>query len=101
MRPSAAPTASPAAVLGRLLYLVDNLDLAFLGLGEDGGVVGAHDVLAVEFLQRLQVGLCVVDTLVVTDKEEYGVVAHCVLSLLSVAFPTAPAALLKIPPFDL
>jgi hypothetical protein len=34
-------------VLGRLLGFVDYLDFAFLVLGEDGGIVGAHKVLAV------------------------------------------------------
>src|SRR5215203_3090240 len=39
--------ACPAAVLGRLLYFVDYLDLAFFILGHYRGVVGADDVLAV------------------------------------------------------
>src|SRR5215212_999061 len=42
--------ASPTAVLGWFLYLVYYLDLAFLVFGEDGGVVGAHEVLVVELL---------------------------------------------------
>jgi len=50
MSPSTDRQTSPAAVLSRLLYLVDYLDIAFLGLGDDGRVVGAHHVLAVELL---------------------------------------------------
>ncbi len=42
----------PATVLGRLLGLVDYLDLAPVCLGEDGGIIGAHKLLAVEFLER-------------------------------------------------
>jgi hypothetical protein len=48
-----APTAIPATVLGRLLYLVDDLDLAFFCFGDHGRVVGTDDVLAVELLEYL------------------------------------------------
>src|SRR5215210_1524784 len=47
---SADRQTSPAAVLGRLLGLVYYLDFALARLREDRGVVGAHDVLAVELL---------------------------------------------------
>ena len=39
--------AVPAAVLGRLLYLVDDLDLTFFVLGDHRGVVSADDVFPV------------------------------------------------------
>jgi hypothetical protein len=71
-----------ATMLGRLLYLVDYLYLAFLGLGDDGRIVGAHEVLAVEFPQYLQVCLGIVNVLVVADEDQYRVFAHCVLSFL-------------------
>jgi hypothetical protein len=69
-------------VLGRLLDLVYYLYLAFLVLGENSGVVGAHDVLAVELLQLLEVSLGLVDALVFACVHEHRVVAHSSLPLL-------------------
>jgi hypothetical protein len=57
-------------MLGWLLYLVYDLDLAFLVLGEDGGVVGADELLAVEFLELLEVSLCFLDALVFACVED-------------------------------
>src|SRR5829696_9387997 len=73
-RPYSHP--SPATMLGRFLYLVDDLDLAFFVLGYDGSVVGANDVLAVHLLQNVEVGLGVLDTLVLAGVQEHRVVAH-------------------------
>jgi len=73
-RPHRKP--GPAAVLGRLLYLVDYLYLALLVLGEDGGVMGAYELLAVELLERLQVSLCVLDGGLFACVEEHWIVAH-------------------------
>jgi hypothetical protein len=72
-------------VLGGLLYLVDNLDIAFFVLGEDCGVIGSHDVLAVQFPERLQVSLRIVDALVIAYIHEHRVVAH-------LGFPSASIA---------
>src|SRR5215210_5024997 len=69
--------AGPAATLGRLLYLVYNVDLALFVLGDDGGVVGSDDVLAVELLQSLEIRLGVIDALVLTHIQKHRVVAHC------------------------
>jgi hypothetical protein len=46
--------------LGRLLGLVDYLDFALFVLGDDGGVIGSYDVLAVELFQLLEICLRVV-----------------------------------------
>jgi hypothetical protein len=51
-------------VLGGFLGLVYYLYLALLILRDDGGVVGAYEVLAVELFERPQVCLGVVDALV-------------------------------------
>src|SRR5215203_2425609 len=90
IRPIAAPTASPATMLGRFLYLVDDLDLAFFVLGDHGRVVGANDVLAVHLLQRLEVGLGVIDTLVLARVKEHRVVAHRALLSPSPSVHLAP-----------
>src|SRR5215211_1477902 len=73
---------SPASMLGGLLYLIYYLDLAFLVLGDHSSVVGSHDVLTVEFLERLQVGLGVLHRVVFARVEEHRVVTHAILSLL-------------------
>src|SRR5215210_806745 len=72
----------PATVLGRLLGLVDYLDLALFVLGEDGGVVGANEVLAVKIFEHLEIGLRVVHAIVFTSVYEHRVVTHRILSLL-------------------
>src|SRR5918998_1368380 len=66
----------PATMLGRLLGLVDDLDFAFFVLGEDGGVIGAYDMLAMELLQLLEICLGVVDALVFACVHEHRIVAH-------------------------
>src|SRR5215211_4048474 len=73
---------SPTAVLGGLLYLVYYLYLAFFVLGEYCSVVGSHDVLTVEFLELLEVGLRVLHRVVFARVEEHRVVTHAILSLL-------------------
>ena len=47
--------ASPPTVLGRLLYLVYDLYLAFFCVDDHGGVVGTNDMLAVQLLQGVEV----------------------------------------------
>jgi hypothetical protein len=71
-------------VLGRLLYLVYDLDLAFFVLGDHGRVVGANYVLTVQFLQSVEVCLGVIDILVLACVKEHRVVTHRVLSFASV-----------------
>jgi hypothetical protein len=87
--------ASPATVLGRLLCLVYDLDIAFFVLGENCGVIGSHDVLAVQFFERLEVGLRIVDTLVVAYVHEHRVVTH--FALPSASFATLVAFLVSLP----
>src|SRR5215217_3410294 len=66
----------PAAVLGGLLGLVDYLYLALLVLGEDGGVEGSHEVLAVELLEFLEVCLGFVHVVVFARVHKHRVIAH-------------------------
>src|SRR5215203_6225918 len=89
----AGSQASPATVLGRLLGLVYDLYLAFFVLGEDGRVVSAYDMLAVELLKLLAIGLGVVHVIVFARVQEHRVVAHGLTLLCA-----APVAL---PPLSL
>ena len=72
-------------MLGWLLYLLYDLYLALFVLGEDCCVVGTDELLAVEFLESLEVGLGVLNALVFACVEEHLVVAH-IRSLLYLRF---------------
>ena len=84
IRPMAAPTANPAQPpcwVGFSIFIYD-LYLALLVLGEDGCVVGSHEVLLVEVLEQLEVRLGVLDALVLACVEERLIVAHEQISFL-------------------
>src|SRR5215212_875805 len=71
--------ADPAAMLDRLLVLVD-LDLTGLALGEDGGVVGADVAVFVQRLDAVVVALRECDGLVHAGEEEHRLVHRVGLS---------------------
>jgi hypothetical protein len=62
--------------LGGFLGLVDYLYLPLLVLGDDGGVVGSHEVLAVELFEVPQICLGVVHVVVFACVQEHRVVTH-------------------------
>jgi hypothetical protein len=76
--------------LGGLLGLVYYLYLALLVLGDDGGVVGADQVLAVELFERPQICLGVVHVVVFARVQEHRVVTH-LATLLTCALVVLPA----------
>jgi hypothetical protein len=77
-------------VLGGLLRLVYDLYLALLVLGEDGGVVGSYEVLAVELFERPQVCLGIVDAFVFGRVKEHRIVTQ--FGLPSELFAALPAS---------
>jgi hypothetical protein len=81
--------------LGGLLGLVDYLYLALLVLGDDGGVVGAYEMLAVELFERPQIRLGVVHVVVFAREQEHRVVTH-LATLLTCALVVLPPLALAI-----
>jgi hypothetical protein len=70
-----------------------NVDVAFLVLVEDGGIVGAYDPVGVQLFDHLVVGLGAVGIGVISDEHEDAIIISAHLCtrppLAALAFPSS------------